>query len=133
VTLSRGGSVRNFTLGQEGARYDVRLRTTATDDNGMNPSTPSNGGVATQLTHVVYTRTAEGAVRIYLDGKKNAETTIAGNFSNWDGSFAFGLANEFVDDRTWLGELHLVAVYDRALSAEAVQQNFSCGANEGER
>jgi hypothetical protein len=133
VTLSRGGQVRNFTLGQEGARYDVRLRTTENDENGCSPSMPSKGGVETRLTHVVYTRSAEGRATVYLDGKKNAEMTIPGSLSNWEGSFQFGLANEFVDDRTWLGEIHLVAIYDRALTAEEVQQNFSCGANEGKR
>jgi hypothetical protein len=133
VTLSRGGSVRNFTLGQEGARYDVRLRTTENDENGCSPSMPSKGGVETRLTHVVYTRSAEGNATVYLDGRKNAETTIPGSLSNWEGSFQFGIANEFVDDRTWLGEIHLVAIYDRTLSAEEIQQNFSCGANEGKR
>lgn len=35
VTISPGGSMRNFTLGQDGARFDVRLRTTQTTDNGI--------------------------------------------------------------------------------------------------
>ena len=55
--------------------------------------------------------------------------TITGNFSNWDSSFLFGLANEFTMDRTWLGELHLVAIYGHDLSAAEVLQNFSAGAD----
>jgi len=133
VTLSRGGTTRSFTLGQEGARYDIRLRTTANDANGSGPSTASKGGVETRLTHVVYTRSAEGKATVYLDGEVNAETAIPGNFSNWEGSFPFGLANEFDTDRTWLGELHLVAVYDLALTPEDVARNFAAGANEAKR
>jgi hypothetical protein len=35
VTLSRNGSERNFTLGQEGSKYDVRCRSSKTDRNGL--------------------------------------------------------------------------------------------------
>ena len=35
VTLSRSGTERNFTLGQEGSKYDVRFRTSKTSGNGL--------------------------------------------------------------------------------------------------
>ncbi|NJN05353.1 MAG: LamG domain-containing protein [Rhodobacteraceae bacterium] len=41
VTLSANGSQRNFTLGQDGDRYDIRLRTTQTGVNGT-PSLASD-------------------------------------------------------------------------------------------
>jgi hypothetical protein len=60
VTFSANPSLRNFTLGQDTNRYDVRLRTTSTDENGT-PSTPGpDQGVATKLTHVLFARTADG-------------------------------------------------------------------------
>ncbi|MCG8651434.1 MAG: hypothetical protein MI861_16455, partial [Pirellulales bacterium] len=40
LTLSRDGSERNFTLGQEESKFDIRLRTTKTSTNGI-PSTSS--------------------------------------------------------------------------------------------
>ena len=40
VSLSADSGQRNLTLGQDGKRYDVRLRTTATSTNGI-PSTAS--------------------------------------------------------------------------------------------
>lgn len=43
VTLSKDTGSRNFTLGQAGGAYDVRLRTTSTSPNGE-PSLSSPGG-----------------------------------------------------------------------------------------
>ena len=37
VSYSRDNKLRNFTLGQEGASLIMRLRTTATDRNGLRP------------------------------------------------------------------------------------------------
>jgi len=125
ATFSRGPSVRNFTLGQEGANYIVRLRTTERDANGE-PLVPTRGGVAQALTHAVYTRNADGKVNLYLNGQFNAMATVPGDFSNW-APFPFGLANEFDATRTWLGQLHLVALYARALTAEEVEQNWKAG------
>ncbi|MHC4542088.1 MAG: CocE/NonD family hydrolase, partial [Planctomycetota bacterium] len=69
VSLSVDTNVRNFTLGQDGTRYDVRLRTTATDDNGK-PSVSTSDVLTAALTHVVYTRDAPGTARIYINGEQ---------------------------------------------------------------
>ena len=127
VTLSGGASVRDFTLGQKASTYDVRLRTTATDENG-NPSLTA-GTVTTELSHVVYTRDRFGVARLYVNTVEVGSRYIGGDFSNWNEGFYFGLANEFGgDDRTWLGEYHLVAIYNRALSQDEVFRNFEAKA-----
>ena len=51
---------RNFTLGQEGNRYDVRLRTESTNDNGIPSLASPENSLRAELTHVVYTRDAAG-------------------------------------------------------------------------
>jgi len=127
VTLSKNGNVRNFTLGQEGARYDVRLRTTATGENGTNPSFLTRGGATTTLSHVVYTRDATEKATLYINGVAAATGAIQGSLSGWDDTFRFGLANEIEGRRTWLGQIHLVAVYNRALTADEVVTNFKTG------
>jgi uncharacterized repeat protein (TIGR01451 family) len=122
VTLSRDAYNRNFTLGQglwgtlPSALYDVRLRTTATDDSGEPSLSTPDGSLTTELTHVVYTRDASGQARIYIDDVEQASGTVGGDFSNWDGGFRLALANELTGGRPWLGEFHLVAIYSRALS-----------------
>jgi hypothetical protein len=128
VSLSSDTSQRNFTLGQNGARYDVRFRTAATTRNG-NPSTASpDGSLKAALTHVVYTRDPSGAARLYLDGRRNASEKVAGALADWSADYRLLLANERTGDRPWLGELHLVAIYGRALAEEEVEQNFRAGA-----
>ncbi len=129
VTLSTDSTNRNVTLGQDNAEYDARLRTTDTSDNGV-PSTGTAGNrVTTSLQHVVYTRDAAGNVAIYVDGVQVATDTVTGNLSNWNAAYQFGLGNEIplADDRPWLGEFRLVAIYDTALTQPQVSANHSAG------
>jgi hypothetical protein len=127
VTLSADPGHRNFTLGQDASHYDVRLRTISTNDNGI-PSTPSpEASLRAELTHVVYTRDPAGAARIYLNGKGVATSSVAGDLGNWSDEFRLSLVNELTGDRTWLGELHLVALYGRALTEEEIARNFAAG------
>ena len=129
VTLSGGSSERNFTLGQEGDKVDVRLRTTQTSGNGA----PSLGGpsrsLASKLTHVVYTRNRGGRARLFINGKQQAEKHVAGATTNWNGKYRLALANELTKDRPWLGTFHLVAIYSRDLSAGEVADHFEAGVN----
>jgi mono/diheme cytochrome c family protein len=131
VSLSADPTRRNFTLGQDGTRYDVRLRTTTTDQNGI-PSMPSlEKTVTNKLTHVVYTRDTTGIARIFIDGKEGESKHVSGELSNWGDEFRLLLANELTGNRPWLGELHLIAVYSRALAAEEVAGNFAAGSGDG--
>lgn len=135
VTLSKDLYKRNFTLGQglwgsrPSALYDARLRTTATTPNGMPSLSTSDGTLMTEVAHVVYTRDARGRGRIYIDGVEWAKTTVGGDFSNWNAAYRLALGNELTSNRPWLGEFHLVAIFDRALSATEVDQNFAAGPN----
>jgi len=127
VSLSGNPSERNFTLGQNEDKYDVRYRTSRTDGNG-NPSTSTRAGeVKLSLTHVVYTRTHGGQSIIYLDGKRRGRKQTPGDLNNWSHDFPLVLADEVGGGRSWLGEFHLVAIYNRALSTEEVEQNFHAG------
>ncbi|NJN66077.1 MAG: LamG domain-containing protein [Chloroflexaceae bacterium] len=134
VTLSADTSYRNFTLahgqvmGTPDDRYSFRLRTTATDLNGMTGAlTTPDGSLTLGLTHVVYTRDASGNTNLYLDGVSSVSGSIGGDFSNWDDTYRLALANEFGGGRSWLGEYYQVTLYRRALSATEVGNNFAAG------
>lgn len=129
LTLSQNPNERNFTLGQDGNKFDVRLRTTRTSSNGIPSLSTDSKTLQTKLTHVVYTHDRSGKTRIYLDGKSREEKTIPGSLTNWNGSFHLALANELTGDRSWEGTFHLVAIYSRALTPQEVEQNFKAGAN----
>jgi fibronectin type 3 domain-containing protein len=128
VTVSVDAYNRNMTLGQEGDTYEVRLRTAQTTSNGKPALETASGTLNTELTHVVYTRNADGSTRILVNGVETTSGSVPGSLSAWEVSSRIALANELNGDRPWLGEYHLVAVYSRALSTQEVAQNYSVGA-----
>ena len=112
--------------------FDVRLRTTSTDPNGM-PSTSTPAGTLTgDLQHVVYTFDGTGTARVYVDGNEEAVQVVGGSFDNWITSYPLALGGELDDSRNWLGTLHLVAFYDRALSPAEVLHNLDIGPGGGD-
>ena len=128
VTLSQNSTNRNFTLGQDGDAFDVRLRSQETSDNGLPSLASQPGSLDTGLVHLVYTRDREGHAKLWLNGKVNASRKIAGRLSNWHRAMRFALGNEINKSRPWLGTYHLVAIYRRALTTKEVQQNYTAGA-----
>ena len=100
----------------------MRLTTTGIRQLSRSPGTATTG-----LTHVVYTRNQSGTTRIFLNGQAQSGGKVSGNLGNWQNDFRLVVANEATGDRPWLGELHLVAVYSRALSNREVTQNFNAG------
>ena len=137
ITCSLDAFARNFTLGQgryaEGSdRFEMRFRTTENDEWQVDSPI---GSLTEALTHVVWSRASDGSVmsvinnqvqEVVLEGADPIQE-LPGDFSNWDESFKFGIGNEVAADRAWLGQFHLVAVYDKALSVEEVSQNFNAG------
>lgn len=136
LTMSDGAYLRNFTLGQglwgsqASDTYNVRLRSTETDQDGMPMLTTGAGAAKIGLQHVVFTRTTSGKTRLYVDGTMQVEGNTGGGFSNWDPAYSLALGNEIGTSRPWLGTMHLVAMYDRALSAAEVQQNLLAGPDD---
>jgi mono/diheme cytochrome c family protein len=127
VTLSKDPNERNFTLAQDGDRFDARFRTTQTSANGIPSLASPAKSLSAELTHVVYTRNSAGQARIFVNGKRVVEKAVAGSLSNWDSSFRLALGNELTSDRPWLGTFRLVAIYSRRLSTAEVEQNFKAG------
>ena len=128
LSLSADSSRRNLTLAQDGDKWEVRLRTTRTNANGVpGLSTPAGAARAGGATHLVFTFGAGGQARLFLNGQEKAAGEIGGDLSNWDISFPLVLANEADGRRPWRGLFHRVAFYGRALSAEEVKRNHAAG------
>lgn len=134
VTCSRTPTRRNFMLGhgrwgdQPKTVFDARLRTTDTNNNGEPSLTTPTDTVLAAMMHVVYTRAADGSAAVYVDGEAAVTDTVSGTLNNWSGGFELALANELTEDRPWRGTYHLIAIYDRALSAEEVAAHCAHGA-----
>lgn len=129
VSYSSTTKRRNFTLGQSGKDLILRLRTTQTNLNGMKPQARiknvfKDGDIK---QHIVGTYDFSKE-KIYINGKKRLEIPGSGGmFSNWNNSYFLILGNELRGSRPWLGELYLVAVYNRALSEEEILKNYNAG------
>ena len=131
VTLSTDTGRRNFTLGQDYAAYHMRLRTTKTGNNGRNifHRYNINNSLTTELTQVTYTHSDSGWDRIFINGKPIRTSYTGGNFSNWVDNYQLAFANELTRNRPWLGELHMVAVYCKALDRTDVLQNYNAASD----
>jgi len=78
--------------------------------------------VEPKLTYVAYTRDREGNTTLYVDGTSVAAGKVGGDTSSWDPAFRLALGNELTQDRPWLGELHHVALYARALDSGEIRR-----------
>src|SRR5688572_11408453 len=136
VSMSSALFQRNFSLAQgqhdnlPSEVFDVRLRTTDTDDNGIPGVTTAQGSAKEKLMHVAFTRRQAGVERVFIDGHVVKTADVTGEFSNWDLGYVLTLANEVGASRPWLGRYHLLAIYDRALSGDEVLQNFNEGTQD---
>ncbi len=136
VTLSSGLSYRDFTLGHgapggtSGAQFDLRVRIGA-DSNGLPSIATPPGTATTDLTHVVFTRAADGVERLYVGGALVGTGVRSGSFATWNSACVLALGNEVgaYQTKMWLGEYRLVAIYSRALSVAEVLQNYFAGAD----
>ena len=131
VAFSGGTGEHNFILGQgsfndPSANFTLRLRTEDTDVRGL-PELVATDTVDKSIHHLVATHADDGAESFYVDGAEVATGDRSGSFSAWPEGYDFILANEADGSRPWLGELHLVAVYDRPLTSDEVAQNMDAG------
>ncbi len=134
ITYSDNASYRNFTLGQAENTFNMRLRTGfEIDDNNRNGTKPfllsSAGSLSASLTHVVFVRNAQWDTFIYVNNEIVTEEGAYTDdfYDNWDDTYEFGLGNEINDERPWLGEFFLVAIYNQWLTPEEIAQNFAAG------
>ncbi len=131
VTYSIDVANRNFMLGQTAAEWAFRNRSLATGigANGTPNLTTTGSALKTELQHVVMTFDQVNGRKIFLNGVDSGVTDVQGPgvLGNWDSGYSFVIGNEKTSTRLWKGDLYLVAVYNKALNAAEVRQNFDAG------
>ncbi len=134
ISYSAGTTQRNFTLGQTQYNYDFLQRSSNTDANGEPQLSTADADEDLQATlqHVVATYDPVNGRRLYVNGvfTDDIDTIPGGSLIDWDNSYAFVLGNEVSGDRQWQGKLRLVAIHNRALTQQQIQQNFLAGVGE---
>ncbi len=133
MSYARNTGSRNFMLGQTLYQYIVRNRAFLEDSN--NNGSPEletydvDQDAQSTLQHVIVTYDQLLGRRIYVDGSwtEDLDPIDAGRLWNWDPSYQLVLGNEVTNDRQWLGKIRFAAIFDRALSPNAILQNFEAG------
>lgn len=130
-TISRNTGARNLALGQLGDAWVGQVRTMHPEVNTTgNPMLSAGAGSVTLApTHLVIT--FDGATRnLYLDGVLVASDARGGLLTRWDQYLRITLGAETMGAtpvNPWLGSYDMIALFDRALSADEVATNFAAG------
>ena len=127
VTLSRNTRQRNITLGQrvELEILEVLFGTRHEDHEHHYEIRSADGTSTKELTHVVFTRAADGTSVLYINGEIASAEPTEGTLSDWDPRYRLALGNEPRGRRGWLGQYRLVAIYQRALRADEIEKNLA--------
>jgi hypothetical protein len=126
VTVSNMGN-HYLGLGQQGTTWAAQVKTAHAGIGAHGgPNLVAGTVVAARPTHLVVTSDATHR-RLYVDGTM-VEDDLGGALGFWDpAARTFALAGDPGGRDTWLGTLHLVAMYDRALTADEVATNLRAG------
>jgi len=134
VSYSAGSAARNVHLGQTLYSYDFYNRSSMTDGNGepLLKTSDADEDLQATLQHVVATYDPINGRRIYVNGvfTDDMDPIAGGTLSDWDDTFALVLGNEVSGDRQWQGVLRMVAIHNRALTEQQIQQNLDVGVGE---
>ena len=132
VSFSKDVSHRNFTLGQEGNRFAVRIRTPRTGANAQGGEFSFSTIDAGKPTHVIVSY-FPGNVYCYVDGALvYSGSGIQGEFSNWE-LYPLLFGDEANGGRDWQGKLSRVAIYNRFVGLEEAAQKFKMSKGERRR
>jgi hypothetical protein len=124
--LSDNQNSRHLALVQEGTVFDSYVRSTVTNLLGE-PRTSAVDVVAAGRTHVVLTRQTNGVLTLYVNGAVAATGTSGGTLASWAPWPRVHIGGERDGTKPWLGTVYLLAIYDRALDVDTVQQHFRIG------
>ena len=134
VSYSGSTQLRNFTLGQTLYNYDFMNRSSNTDENGMPALSTADADEDLQATlqHVVVNFDPVNGRSIWVNGENTGDVdgTSGGSIASWRNNFALVLGNETSGDRQWQGVIRMVAIHNRVLTAEQIQQNYAVGVGQ---
>ena len=128
LSYSINPSLRNFTIGQSSDQLVIRLRTTETSLNGMNPHLIIDDAFNyPSLQHVVVTYDFSEQ-RVYINGEQRARSKVLkGDFSNWDPSCRLVIGNEVTGRRPWKGKIYYAAIFNSPLTKKEIRWNYLSG------
>jgi hypothetical protein len=142
ISYSGNSTTRNFTLGQTLYNYDFLNRnSTLTEPDEITLAANGRPGISTPdadevlqatLQHVVMNFDPVTGRSIYVNGELSttADPVVGGTLSGWNPRYAVVLGDDTSNDRQWQGVIRMVAIHNRTLTEEQIQQNFAVGVGE---
>ena len=123
--VNASGSIVSYSalIGQVGDKWIGRSRSNQTSGDAMPEITATAPIVANKITHLVLVANASARI-LYVDGMPYSSSPSGAGTVDWDEAYKLRLGDAITYDRQWLGTIWLLAIYDRALSAAEVKQNF---------
>lgn len=123
ITFSKNITHRNFTLGQDGNRFAMRIRTPRTGENAIGGEISFGKIESGKPTHVIVSY-FDGNVYCYVNGELiYSGNGIQGDFSNWE-LYPLLFGDEAGGDRNWEGMVSHVAIYSRFVGVEEAAHKF---------
>ena len=133
--ISYSGNVneRNFTIAQNEYHYQFYNRTTTSDSNGMPVLESAAEDLQASQQHIVMSYDPVNGRRMYINGALMPDVDnndVGGLLTDWNPNHAFILANELGTSNGWQGTIRMVAIHNRVLTDQQIQQNFKVGVGE---
>ena len=123
ISFSNDATHRNFTFGQDGSSFAVRIRTPRTGTNALGGEFAFGKIEMGKPTHVIVSY-FEGNVYCYINGELvHVSNGTQGDFSNWE-RYPLLFGDEASGGRNWEGKLSHVAIYSRFVGVEEAAHKF---------
>lgn len=125
-SVTAGLGMQRFASGQ--VRFTVTTATKTTGRKGKTLKSTDVSLVAGELNHVVVTRSAEGTVRLFVNGEVVGDWKVAGKIMRAD-RHKLAVGARVAGGKTFTGEIHLTAIYALPLDKKTVRRHYEAGPN----
>ncbi len=104
-TISKDPHLRNLTVGQQSDRLVLRIRTSATNANGL-PEREIPGVFSDLRWLDLFVSISPGRLRVAVDGQTRLDEPLPeAPLAAFETSYLLALGNELTGDRPWLGDV----------------------------
>ena len=104
------GKARGFTRNSGGSNVSI-ISTTSVNDDAWH--------------YVVYTKTGSDTYKLYVDGNLEATATASLGAISVSNNIVLGILNYYLNQGRYRGDIATAQIYNRALSAAEVSQNYN--------
>ncbi len=133
ISYSGNATERNFTIAQNEYHYQFYNRATTSNNNGDPVLESAAEDLQSSQQHIIMNYDPVNGRRMYINGALMPDVDgndVDGLLTDWDPNHAFILANELGTSNGWQGTIRMVAIHNRVLTDEQIQQNFKAGVGE---